>query len=72
MIAQDLPKQGESTVFNPGMMVLIRLATLAPSIHNTQPWKFFLRENLIRIFPDFSRRLPVADPDGHVIAFAQR
>ena len=36
--------------------------TLAPSGHNTQPWKFSIEENSIRIFPDFSRQLPVVDP----------
>ena len=43
---------------------LVRYATLAPSGHNTQPWKFSLKEDCIRIFPDFTRRLPVVDPDN--------
>ena len=43
---------------------LIRYATLAPSGHNTQPWKFSLTEDSIRIFPDFTRSLPVVDPDN--------
>lgn len=42
---------------------LIRHATLAASSHNTQPWKFRIRENSITILPDFSRRCPVVDPD---------
>ncbi|MBD0255019.1 MAG: hypothetical protein ICV83_04805 [Cytophagales bacterium] len=42
---------------------ILRSAALAPSGHNTQPWKFSYREGVIRIFPDFTRRLPVADPD---------
>ncbi len=45
------------------MKELIRYATLAPSGHNTQPWKFSIKENSIRIFPDFTRNLPVVDPD---------
>ena len=45
------------------MKELIRYATLAPSGHNTQPWKFSIEENSIRIFPDFNRQLPVVDPD---------
>ncbi len=44
---------------------LIKSATLAPSSHNTQPWKFHTEENLISIFPDFSRRCPIVDPDNH-------
>lgn len=46
---------------------LIYYATLAPSGHNTQPWKFSVEENVIRIYPDFSRRLPVVDPDDHAL-----
>ncbi len=44
---------------------LVRCATLAPSSHNTQCWKFRLRENRIDIEPDLSRRTPVVDPDDH-------
>lgn len=46
---------------------LVRLATLAPSKHNTQPWKFSIQQNTIKIFPDLSRRLPVVDPDDHAL-----
>ena len=42
---------------------LVRLATLAPSGHNAQPWKFRLAPGLIEIYPDRTRRLPVVDPD---------
>ena len=42
---------------------LIRFATLAPNGHNTQPWKFRVRDQRIDILPDFSRRTPVVDPD---------
>lgn len=45
------------------LLELVRLATLAPSGHNTQPWKFAIKEKAIRIFPDVTRRLPVVDPD---------
>lgn len=38
---------------------------LAPSSHNTQPWKFKVDEKQISIIPDFSRRCPVVDPDNH-------
>lgn len=44
---------------------LVRCATLAPSSHNTQPWKFALAPNAITVFPDFARRCPVVDPDDH-------
>ncbi len=41
---------------------IIRYATLAPSGHNTQPWKFAVSGNTIRLLPDYSRRLPAVDP----------
>jgi len=42
---------------------LVRLATLAASSHNTQPWKFRMREHSVTVLPDFARRCPVVDPD---------
>ena len=45
------------------MKEIVRYATLAPSGHNTQPWKFSIKEGSIGIFPDFTRELPVVDPD---------
>jgi hypothetical protein len=44
---------------------LIHYATLAPSSHNTQCWKFRLDDRAISILPDLSRRCPVVDPDDH-------
>ncbi|MBW0147165.1 Acg family FMN-binding oxidoreductase [Marinobacter arenosus] len=45
--------------------VLLHYAVLAASSHNTQPWRFELEPNRIRILPDFSRRCPAVDPDDH-------
>jgi len=42
---------------------LVRYAILAPSSHNTQPWRFGIKEDHIDIFADRSRWLRVADPD---------
>jgi hypothetical protein len=44
------------------MRELVRMATLAASGHNAQPWKFAIAENTIEIHPDYRRRLPVVDP----------
>jgi hypothetical protein len=44
---------------------LVRYATLAPSSHNTQCWKFRIGPSTISVLPDFSRRCPVVDPDDH-------
>lgn len=44
---------------------LVRFATLAANSHNTQPWTFSIRGNVIAIAPDFKRRCPAVDPDDH-------
>lgn len=44
---------------------LVRYATLAPSSHNTQCWKFAIEDNAITIAPDLTRRCPAVDPDDH-------
>ncbi|MFZ4715874.1 MAG: Acg family FMN-binding oxidoreductase [Bacteriovoracaceae bacterium] len=54
-----------STTVNSNQLELIKSAILAPSSHNTQPWKFHLEKKSISIFPDFSRRCPIVDPDDH-------
>lgn len=42
---------------------LMRYTTLAPSGHNTQPWKFSILGNVIHIAADKSRSLQEVDPD---------
>jgi hypothetical protein len=39
-------------------------ATFAPSIHNTQPWRFLLSGTTLEVHADWSRRLRVLDPRG--------
>ncbi len=39
-------------------------ATLAPSVHNTQPWRFVIGHDALEIHADRSRRLRVLDPTG--------
>lgn len=50
---------------DPDLAALIRFATLAPNGHNTQPWRFSVRESGVSILPDLTRRTPVVDPDDH-------
>jgi hypothetical protein len=54
----------KSTAISTQMRELIRYATLAPNGHNTQPWKFAIKEYAIEIHPDDTRHLPAVDPDG--------
>ena len=46
---------------------LVRCATLAPSSHNTQCWKFAVTAEgrSITLLPDLARRCPAVDPDDH-------
>jgi nitroreductase len=46
---------------------LVRCATLAPSSHNTQCWKFAVTADgrSITLLPDLARRCPAVDPDDH-------
>ncbi|MFI0412411.1 Acg family FMN-binding oxidoreductase [Actinomadura sp. 3N508] len=39
-------------------------AVWAPSVHNTQPWRFGVRGSRISLSADPDRRLDVADPEG--------
>jgi hypothetical protein len=39
-------------------------ARLAPSVHNTQPWRFRLQDRVFDIFRDPARQLRVIDPAG--------
>ena len=51
----------------PVLSRLLTAAALAPSGHNTQPWRFSVEGERITILPDPSRRLPVVDPDDHAL-----
>ncbi|CAN5868244.1 nitroreductase family protein [soil metagenome] len=59
------PDTTEATSGRPLFEELVRCASLAPSSHNTQCWKFAIQPQSISIFPDLSRRCPAVDPDDH-------
>jgi hypothetical protein len=40
---------------------------LAPSSHNTQPWIFKIIDNVIELYADRTRALPVVDPDDRAL-----
>jgi Nitroreductase family len=43
---------------------VVEAATRAPSIHNTQPWRFVAAPDRLEVLFDLERRLPVLDPTG--------
>ena len=51
---------------------LLRAAVAAPSLHNTQPWRFRVRDggSVIELFADPARMLPAADPGGRAAHIA--
>ncbi|GAA2806592.1 Acg family FMN-binding oxidoreductase [Kribbella solani] len=46
--------------------ILLTAAAHAPSMHNTQPWKFEIQGPVIDVLRDPERALPVADPGGRM------
>jgi hypothetical protein len=52
------------------MEFLLRYAVLAPSGHNTQPWKFAIVPEGVEVFADYSRRLPLMDPDDRELVMS--
>ncbi|MGH8869840.1 MAG: Acg family FMN-binding oxidoreductase [Actinomycetes bacterium] len=44
--------------------VLLRAAAAAPSLHNSQPWRFEAAGDAVKLYGDPSRRLEHADPDA--------
>lgn len=47
--------------------VVVRAATLAPSVHNSQPWSFTKDDGGLDLYADAARRLPVLDPEGRLV-----
>jgi hypothetical protein len=45
----------------------IALATRAPSIHNSQPWRFVLTADALELWADRRRQLATADLDGRAL-----
>ena len=60
----DLPRQT--------MVDLVAAATMAPSMHNTQPWRFRVEQasQTIGLYADPARMLRFGDPDGRALHIA--
>ena len=52
------------TALGGDLRTVVELASLAPSVHNTQPWRFTWDGSTLTIHEDPSRALPVLDPQG--------
>jgi hypothetical protein len=60
-----MPVAAVSTLDRDAAEAVVWLAGRAPSLHNTQPWRWQLQEGVLTLRADRSRQLRVADPDGH-------
>lgn len=49
---------------------IVEFAGLAPSVHNTQPWRFVACGQTIEVYGDDERRLPYLDPEGRQLAIS--
>ncbi len=53
-----------TTALSGDLRVAAEHALLAPSIHNTQPWRFVIADGALEIHADRGRQLSVLDPTG--------
>lgn len=53
-----------NTTFTDIWRAAVRAAVRAPSIHNSQPWRFVADGDLLHVLADPARRLPGIDPTG--------
>ncbi len=52
------------------LSTLLTAAGQAPSLHNSQPWRFRLHPRSIELHADLDRQLPATDPDGRELRLA--
>ncbi|MGH3769583.1 MAG: nitroreductase family protein, partial [Pseudonocardiaceae bacterium] len=43
---------------------VLEAASLAPSLHNSQPWRFRVLPDQVELHADLERSLPATDPEG--------
>jgi hypothetical protein len=65
--AADFPYDG---IASEKLQFFVHYATLAPSGHNTQPWKFAIRGPELELRADRSRAMPVADPQNRELVMS--
>ncbi|HEY7148242.1 MAG TPA: hemerythrin domain-containing protein [Gaiellaceae bacterium] len=65
--ARDFPRRGLPAE---KLAYLLQYAVLAPSSHNSQPWRFRLRDDAVELLADRSRALPVVDPDDRELTMS--
>ncbi|TDV44096.1 Acg family FMN-binding oxidoreductase [Actinophytocola oryzae] len=46
------------------VLAAVGLANRAPSVHNTQPWRWLVGDTSVHLVADRTRHVPATDPDG--------
>lgn len=64
---KDFPKSG---TLKEKIKFLVKYAVLAPSSHNSQPWRFKINDIGLELFGEEKRKLKIADPDDCLLYFA--
>ncbi|MGE0487953.1 MAG: nitroreductase [Vulcanimicrobiota bacterium] len=65
--ASDYPINGSH---QERLQFALNYAVLAPSTHNTQPWRFHLEDGSVELYADRRRALPVIDPQDRDLVIA--
>ena len=65
--ARDFPRHGSD---HDKLRFALRYAILAPSAHNTQPWRFRVHDGAVEVLADRLRTLPIVDPSGRELAIS--
>lgn len=63
----DFPRRGTP---EEQLRFVLRYAILAPSSHNSQPWRFRIQGAVVELFADYERSLPVADPEDRELTIS--
>lgn len=61
---------GDAGLGDEDIRVVAESAGLAPSVHNTQPWRFVGRGSTIEVYAEAARRLAYLDPEGRQLAIS--
>jgi hypothetical protein len=65
--ADDFPAEATS---EEKLWFAVSYAVLAPSTHNTQPWRFRIHGMEVDLYADRTRALPVVDPQGRELTIS--
>jgi hypothetical protein len=52
------------------VLAALELAGRAPSLHNSQPWRWLLADHSVHLYADGTRRVPIADPTGRELVIS--